>query len=70
MSLRCLGAALVLGLAPSAHARPLPLPSLAAMLAGEAAKLESVSFCRVAGGSGQRHEITAAGSELVESGIY
>lgn len=80
-----------------------PLPSLAAMLAGEAseslrrtgnpdvwfypvpgmhggfrlrwlaggadAKLESVSFCRVAGGSGQRHEITAAGGELVESGM-
>ncbi len=81
-----------------------PLPSLAAMLAGEAseqlrrtsepgvwfypvpgmyggfrlrwlaggegAKLESVSFCRVAGGSAQRHEITAAGSELVESGMF
>lgn len=81
-----------------------PLPSLAAMLAGEGseslrrtgepdvwfypvpgmyggfrlrwlaggirAKLESVSFCRVAGGSVQRHEITAAGSELVESGMF
>jgi hypothetical protein len=81
-----------------------PLPSLAAMLAGEAseylrrtgqadvwfypvpgmyggfrlrwlaagaeAKLESVSFCRIAGGSGQRHEITAAGTVLVESGMF
>lgn len=37
---------------------------------GAGAKLESVSFCRVAGGSGQRHEITAAGSELVESGMF
>jgi hypothetical protein len=81
-----------------------PLPSLAAMLAGEpsdgfrpahgstdtwffpvpgmyggfrlrwvagepGAALESVSFCRIAGGSGQRHEITAAGSRLVEQGF-
>jgi hypothetical protein len=37
---------------------------------GEAAKLESVSFCRVAGGSAQRHEITATGGELVESGMF
>jgi hypothetical protein len=83
---------------------PVPLPSLTAMLAGEAseylrrtsesdvwffpvpgmyggfrlrwiaggadAKLESLSFCRIAGGSAQRHEITAAGSELVESGMF
>jgi hypothetical protein len=82
-----------------------PLPSLAAMLAGEAtkgfgpaygstdvwffpvpgmyggfrlrwidggteAKLEAVSFCRVASGSGQRHEITAEGSVLIESGMF
>jgi hypothetical protein len=81
-----------------------PLPSLAAMLAGEArdgfcpthsspdvwffpvpgmyggfrlrwiaggpdARLEVVSFCRVVGGSGQRHEITVEGSTLVESGF-
>lgn len=85
--------------------RPTPLPSLAAMLAGEAtddfkptggvpevwffrvpgmyggfrlrwvadgpeAELESVSFSRIGGGSGQRHRITAAGSELVESGMF
>ena len=37
---------------------------------GEQAKLESVSFSRVVEGSGQRHEITAEGSELVESGLY
>lgn len=37
---------------------------------GAEAKLESVSFCRVASGSAQRHEITAAGSELVESGMF
>jgi hypothetical protein len=37
---------------------------------GEEARLESVSFCRVAGGSAQRHEVTAAGSELVESGMF
>lgn len=36
---------------------------------GEAARLESFSLCRVWGGSDQRHEITAAGSELVESGL-
>jgi hypothetical protein len=33
------------------------------------AKLESLSFCRVAGGSGQRHEITSQGYVLVESGL-
>jgi hypothetical protein len=81
-----------------------PLPSLAAMLAGEAtelfrpaggstgawffavpgmyggfrlrwlaggseARLESLSFCRVVGGSGQWHEVTSAGCELVEVGF-
>jgi hypothetical protein len=87
---------------------PVPLPSLAAMIAGDAsveprgfrpaygstdvwffqvpgmyggfrlkwiaggdkARLESISFCRVAGGSGQRHIITAEGSVLVESGMF
>jgi hypothetical protein len=87
---------------------PVPLPSLAAMIAGEAseeprgfrpaygstdvwffqvpgmyggfrlrwiagganARLESVSFCRVAGGSAQRHIITAEGSVLEESGMF
>ena len=34
------------------------------------AKLEAVSFCCVVGGSGQRHEITAHGCVLVESGLY
>jgi hypothetical protein len=84
----------------------LPLPSLAAMLAGAASDLfrpayqatdgtwfyqvpgmyggfrlrwltnrplptlESVSFCRIAGGSAQRHEITPDGSTLVESGMF
>ena len=82
-----------------------PLPSLAAMLAGEAtagfgpvpgsagvwlfrvrgmyggfrvrwidggpaAKLEAVSFCRIADHSGQRHEIKAGGSTLVEAGMF
>jgi hypothetical protein len=37
---------------------------------GEAAKLEAVSFCRVAGGSARRHEITAAGGALVDSGMF
>jgi hypothetical protein len=37
---------------------------------GKEAKLESVSFCRVVSGSGQRHEITAEGSVLVESGTH
>lgn len=40
------------------------------LLGGEDAKLESVSFCRVAGGSAQRHEITVKGGELVESGMF
>ena len=37
---------------------------------GPDAKLEAVSFCRVASQSGQRHEITATGSVLVESGTH
>ena len=40
------------------------------LVGGEAARLESLSFCRVAGGSAQRHEVTATGSELVESGMF
>lgn len=36
---------------------------------GVDAKLVSESWCRVVGGSGQRHEITAAGSRLVEEGF-
>ena len=36
---------------------------------GEEAILISSSWCRVSGGSGQRHEITANGSELVEEGF-
>jgi hypothetical protein len=32
-------------------------------------KLTSESWCRVVGGSGQRHEITAAGSRLVDEGF-
>ena len=32
-------------------------------------KLVSESWCRVAGGSGQRHEVTSAGSQLVEEGF-
>lgn len=36
---------------------------------GVEAKLISESWCRVAGGSGQRHEITSAGSRLVEEGF-
>jgi hypothetical protein len=36
---------------------------------GVNAKLVSESWCRVAGGSGQRHEITSAGSVLVEEGF-
>lgn len=40
-------------------------------LAGEArdARLITESFCRVAGGSGQRHEITTTGTRLVEEGF-
>ena len=37
--------------------------------AGVEAKLVSESWCRVVGGSGQRHEITSAGSHLVEEGF-
>jgi hypothetical protein len=37
--------------------------------AGVEAKLVSESWCRVVGGSGQRHEITSAGSQLVEEGF-
>jgi hypothetical protein len=37
--------------------------------AGVEAKLVSESWCRVVGGSGQRHEITSAGSKLVETGF-
>ena len=82
---------------------PLPMPSLCAMLAGEAStyfsptadpgvwffrvpgmyggfrcrwigegedtKLEVVSFCRVVGSSGRRHEVTTDGSVLVETGF-
>ena len=37
--------------------------------AGVEAKLLSESWCRVVGGSGQRHEITSEGSRLVEEGF-
>lgn len=37
--------------------------------AGVGAKLVSKSWCRVVSGSGQRHEITSAGSQLVEEGF-
>lgn len=36
---------------------------------GELAKLVTESWCRVIDGSGQRHEITAQGSELVDEGF-
>ena len=36
---------------------------------GVEAKLISESWCRVAGGSGQRHEITSLGSRLVDEGF-
>jgi hypothetical protein len=36
---------------------------------GEQAKLISESWCRVVGGSGQRHEVTANGSRLVDQGF-
>jgi hypothetical protein len=36
---------------------------------GQNAKLITESWCRVCGGSGQRHEITAAGSTLVDEGF-
>jgi hypothetical protein len=37
--------------------------------AGVEAKLVSESWCRVVGGSGQRHEITSEGGRLVEEGF-
>jgi hypothetical protein len=36
---------------------------------GKQAKLISESWCRVVDGSGQRHEVTAKGSQLVEEGF-
>jgi hypothetical protein len=36
---------------------------------GQSAKLISSSWCRIVEGSGQRHEITASGSRLVEEGF-
>ncbi len=36
---------------------------------GVDAKLLTESWCRVSGGSGQRHEITSAGSHLVDEGF-
>lgn len=36
---------------------------------GENAVLISESWCRVVGGSGQRHEITADGNKLVDEGF-
>ena len=36
---------------------------------GVEAKLGSSSWCRVAGGSGQRHEITSEGSRLIAEGL-
>ncbi len=36
---------------------------------GKQAKLITISACRVVGGSGQRHEITAQGSSLVDEGF-
>lgn len=36
---------------------------------GVEAKLVAESWCRIAGGSGQRHEITSEGSRLVEEGF-
>jgi hypothetical protein len=36
---------------------------------GEQTKLITESWCRVVGGSGQRHEITATGSQLTEKGF-
>ena len=37
--------------------------------AGVEARLISESWCRVVDGSGQRHEITSEGSELIEEGF-
>lgn len=36
---------------------------------GEHTKLVTESWCRVVSGSGQRHEVAAAGSRLVEEGF-
>ncbi len=36
---------------------------------GVAARLVVESWCRVVGGSGQRHEVTSKGSRLVEEGF-
>lgn len=36
---------------------------------GKDLKLVTESWCRVAGGSGQRHEVTANGYKLVDSGF-
>jgi hypothetical protein len=36
---------------------------------GEQARLVTESWCRVVGGSGQRHEITTKGHKLVASGF-
>jgi hypothetical protein len=55
--------------------RWLPIPGMCGGFAyhfergGEQALLVSASWCRVVGGSGQRHHITAEGSALVESGF-
>jgi hypothetical protein len=53
--------------------KKLRLPELEPLLelesAGVEAKLVAESWCRVAEGSGQRHEITSKGSELVAEGF-
>lgn len=36
---------------------------------GDKTKLITESWCRVVGGSGQRHEVTAHGSRLVDQGF-
>jgi hypothetical protein len=36
---------------------------------GEESRLISESWCRVVGGSGERHEINAFGSRLVDEGF-
>jgi hypothetical protein len=52
-----------------------PVPGLAGgfsydfVAEGAQAKLESKSWCRIVAGSGERHEITAGGSRLVEEGF-
>jgi hypothetical protein len=38
--------------------------------AGERSSLDVESWCRVCGGSGQHHRITAAGSVLLEDGHF